>query len=448
MEVPESHLAVAFVLLVSLGSVLAVATVVTASHESITITEPTDDYFVGQAVNVTGEANDSVESVAVYARGDGDWQLLDVTRDGTADGDDTLVVDDAGDWSVRNLVLSEAVPLLSQPGDYLLGVVNATALDDERPLPARLSPTAFVRLQAAQVPLRVNSARLQTTFRTIDGQIATEDAEVEVRGSAQGTREILIVLVDSRGRVATDRYRIPRGNGSFDVDVPLRAPDGSLLARGPIYGSVLAPGRDGVIGDGTLPNGTNATLETIADYLQGLSSTLDARQVRELFAAESVNDTGSDDRHLTSTFEFADSRARITTVGPADAVLDGEILPVTAGEQLVIAGSTNLSPDDNTIRVDAIAGPTAGLFPTVWTHDWDASGEWSVAFDTAGVEPGIYAFTVEAGERTDDRVRVRIEEPGGAESVPENATPGGSGPTPENGTAQDGAPTPDGGATR
>ncbi|WP_137285287.1 hypothetical protein [Halorussus salinisoli] len=412
-------MAVVLALGVSLGGLGAFWTpVATASHESIEISSPEGEYFVGQAVNVSGSANRSVESVAVYARGGGDWQLLDVNRDGELGGDDTLAVDEQGNWSVRNLVLSNANRLLSFPGDYRLGVVNASDVGANGSLPTSLDPTRFVRAESGQTILRVSRTRLRGSFVTVGGELSSENAEVTVRGTSRGGRELLVVLVDSRGRVATDQLQVPRGNGSFDVDVALRTDDGTALAEGPVQAYVLALGRDERAGDGHLPDGTNATLDAVAEYVAHHPARLDARQVRERFLDQTVDEAGSDDLLVAERFDYVESTTTITTVAPESQFGREGIYAVTVGERMVVAGETNLLPGDSTISVEAVSGPTPGRIPVVWTHDWDSDGNWSVAVDTDGVEPGVYALSVEADGETDDQVFVRV--------LPEfgNETPG------------------------
>ncbi|WP_276301671.1 hypothetical protein [Halorussus lipolyticus] len=392
--------------------------VASASHESIAITSPDESYFVGQAVNVSGTANQSVESVALYARSGGNWQLLDVNRDGEFGPEDAVPVDDEGNWSVRNLVLSNANRVLSYPGNYRLGAVNASEVGTNESLPASIDPARFVEVESGQLPIRVNRARLRGSFVTVDGQVPTSTTEVTVRGTSRGGRELLVVLVDGRGRVGTDRIQVPRGNGSFDVDVPLRTADGQLLAEGPIQAYVLGLGRDEIAGDGRLPDGSNATLDALADYLGTQPRLLDAQQVRERFLGQTTDETGSDDLLIDEQFRYVEPTTRITTVAPQSQFGPEGIYGITEGEQMVVAGFTNLRPDDNTIRVEAIEGPSAGRFPTVWTHDWNTDGNWAVTLDTDGLEPGVYTLTVEADGETDDQVSFRILRRSG------NATPG------------------------
>ncbi|NHN59312.1 MULTISPECIES: hypothetical protein [Halorussus] len=402
-------LAVVVALAVSVGTLWAFfAPVATASHESIRISSPEGTYFVGQAVNVSGTANATTDSVAVYASGGGDWQLLDVNRDGELDGDDRVPVDERGNWSVRNLVLSNASRVLSYPGSYRIGVVNATAVGGNGTLPSSIDPARFVETEGGQTPIRVNRARLRGSFRTVASQVATSNAEVTVRGTARGGRELLVVLVDSRGRVGTDRITVPRGNGSFDADVPLRTVDGRPFAEGPVRAYVLALGRDDVPGDGRLPDGANATLDSLAEYVAGSTARLDARQVSERFLDQTVDEAGSDDLLIAEQFDYVDPTTRITTVATESQFVPGRIYSITAGERMVVAGRTNLFPGENTIRIEAVDGPSAGRLPPVWTHDWNADGNWSVAMDTDGLEPGVYTLVVEAEGETDDQVSFSV----------------------------------------
>jgi major cell surface glycoprotein (TIGR04216 family) len=409
MERTRSLVVVTLVLAVTTGGIAAFRTPTAgASTPTIAITSPEGAYFVGQAVNLTGTANESVEEVAVYAQSGGDWQLLDVNANGQFGSDDAVAVDETGNWSVRNLVLSNANRMLSYPGNYRLGVVNASAVGGNDSLPASIDPAEFVETESSQTLVRVNRARLRGSFLTTDGQLATSAAEVTVRGTARGGRELLVLLVDSRGRVATEQVQVPRGNGSFDVDVPLRTDDGRIVAEGPVQAYVLALGRDDRAGDGRLPDGTNATLDALAAYVGAHSASLDARQVSERFLAQTTREAGSDDLLISEQFEYVEPTTRITTVAQESQFGPEGIYGIPTGERMVVAGDTNLLPDDNNIRVRAIDGPSASRFPDLWTQDWNTDGTWSVSFDTTGLEPGIYTLTVEADGETDDTVAFRV----------------------------------------
>lgn len=394
--------------------------VATAVHESVTITAPQDgdEYFVGQAVTINGSTNESVESVALYARAGGDWLLLDVDRDGVRDDSDTLPVGEAGNWSVRNLVLSDAHQVLSYPGTYQLGAVATSEVGENETVPTALSPNELPAAGGAQLTLEVNRARLQGNFLTVGDELSTENAEVTVNGTARGARELLVVFVDSRGQVATDQILVPRGNGSFDVDVALRTADGKPLAEGLTTGYVLAVGRDGTFGDGRLPTGANATPDALTEYVSDQPAKLDARQVSERLLAQTVDEAGSDDLLVSAEFRYVESSTRIISVTPESLFGVEGFYAVTVGETMVVRGHTNRIPDESTIMVEATDGPSAGRLPPAWTHDWNLDGEWTVSMDTDGVEPGVYTLTVDVDGDTEDQVQVLILRPVG------NETPG------------------------
>lgn len=445
------------VVAVALAVVLAVglpsgglSSVATASHQSVSISSPPEgeQLFVGQAVTVNGTANQSVGSVALYVRGGGDWLLMDVNRDGVRDDNDAITVEQAGNWSVRNLVLADAHPVLSYPGNYQLGVVAANEVGENGSLPATLDTNRLPAAGGAQTVLRINRARLEGNFLTVGGELPTENAEVTVEGTARGAQELLVVLVDSRGKVATDRILVPRGNGSFEQDVALRAIDGSVFAKGPVTGYVLAVGRDDRLGDGRLPDGSNATLDALAEYVSGSSTTLDARQVRERLLDQTVDAPGSDDLVTSTEFRYAESSTEIVAVSPESLVGVEGIYAVTAGETLVVRGETNRLPDESTILVEATAGPTPGRLPLAWTDEWNLDGNWAVSMDTTDVEPGLYTHTVDVDGDTEDQVRVWILRPAGnvtPEDWPTTGLSPSPGPGPDLGLGSDpsSGPAPD-----
>ncbi|MFC7079845.1 hypothetical protein [Halorussus caseinilyticus] len=156
--------AVVLALAVSVGGLGAFWTpVASASHQSVTIDSPSegDQYFVGEAVSINGTANGSVGSVALYARASGDWLLLDVNQDGVRDGSDTLTVDTDGSWSVRNLVLADSNPILSYPGNYQPGAVDAAEVGENGSVPSSLPANRLLEAGGAQSSLRIERARLE-----------------------------------------------------------------------------------------------------------------------------------------------------------------------------------------------------------------------------------------------------------------------------------------------
>jgi major cell surface glycoprotein (TIGR04216 family) len=246
-------------------------------------------------------------------------------------------------------------------------------------------------------------------FADIGGQVATEDGEVNVGGTARGFEEVLVTMIDRRGRIASDVVTVDDDDG-FEDDVALRTPDGESLSEGPIVATVFAAGRDGVVGDGEIAGFTRADLDALdentreraREEIQNQSVTRTAQQVLALFYEESINDTGSDDQVLFDAFRYADGRTSIETVGPQVSPNRTGSGPVVPGETVVVSGRTNRKPVDNTITVEVIDGPTPLAFDLVSTDQWGTDGTWSVTLDVpAGVEAGNYTLRSDDGDSTD-----------------------------------------------
>ncbi|MFC7046003.1 hypothetical protein ACFQH6_11780 [Halobacteriaceae archaeon GCM10025711] len=252
-----------------------------------------------------------------------------------------------------------------------------------------------------------------TLFHDVNGEVAVEDGEVTVRGNATGIDRVLVVVVDDRGQIATDLVSVD--DDSFEEDVALVTRDGAPFSEGVVVGAVFSPGRDGVVGDGKIEGFTRADLAALdentrrelGEQLANRTVTKTQAEVLELFYEESINDTGSDDRALVDVFTYTDARVAIDSVGPASRVNQTDIGNVSVGETMTVSGLTNRKPDDNTITVEVIDGPTPDAFDVAVTDTWGLDGVWTVELETDGVEPG--AYTLEASDGDDfDRVAVRV----------------------------------------
>lgn len=366
----------------------------------------------------------------------------------------------------------------------LLLVGSAVAGPLATPRPAAVDAPALQQ-QQQNTPVFAPSV-----FRDIGGQVAVEDGEVTVRGTATGLDEVLVSMIDRRGRIASAIVSVD-DDDVFDEDVTLATPDGTQLAEGPIVASVFSAGRDGVVGDGEIAGFTRADLaaldentrERARETVANRSVTRTQAQVLELFYEESINDTGSDDLVLIDAFRFTDGRTSVEAVLPVTAsngtdgrnatdettpvanatdettavandtdettpvanvtnetatdrndttaVVTDEMATVTAGETMLVRGRTNRKPDDNTITVEAVDGPTTEALDIVSTDQWGLDGIWQVRLDTDGAEPGVYTLEADDGDDS-DRIDVRIVP---AENGTVTPAENGTATPAENGTA-------------
>lgn len=385
--------------------------------ESLAIFNPSGIYFPGQEVDLGGAAAAGVDEVAVYVRDRGDWELVDVNEDGRLDGEDAISVDQEGLWRENSVDLSNASEILRFPGFYSIGVIDVLdARTANGTLAETLSPGEFIGSTSAQRPIAVKDPVLEGAFVTIDGQVATEDAEVAVRGIARGMEEVLVVMVDPQGDVVTEQVPARGLYDVFDDDVALANPDGRLLSEGRVVGLIVALGRDDAAGDGDLPGQSTASIDGLEAYVLNLDRQFSQDQVVASVFGQTTEEPGSDDAVREQIFRFTGGRTVVRDVVPAGATDAEGIQPIESGETMVIRGLTNRKPDENTIRVEVVEGPSADRLPVAGTDSWGPDGRWRATIDTTGAEPGTYQLAVEVGDRRTETRTFRIVSRGGRES--------------------------------
>jgi major cell surface glycoprotein (TIGR04216 family) len=383
----------------------------------LAIIEPDGTYIAGSEADVEGSAPPGIDDVVLYVRDQGDWELLDINEDGQLDNGDTLSVDSLGEFDREDVVLSEASDILSIPGRYRFGVVEAEdARDEDGNIRTTLTTSEFSSATSGQTTIIVEEPGLGTqAFQTYDGEIAVEDGTVDVQGVAPGLDDVLVVLIDSRGRVVTDRVSVDDDDTFEEDDISLVTQNGQELNEGDIRGIILGLGRDGIAGDGILPGQIDADIAGLESYILSVSSNraLTQAQVIERILDETTGDVASDDLVIQESFEYTDGSTSIETVRNEGTEVTG-INDVSVGSTMEILGVTNRKPDDNTITVEVVEGPSSADFNIASTDEWDNDGVWSVTLDTDGVEPGTYVIEVDDGDSTDE-VTIQI--------VEEQATP-------------------------
>ncbi|MEA5386481.1 HVO_2072 family ArtA-dependent S-layer glycoprotein [Haloarculaceae archaeon H-GB11] len=384
---------------------------------------PAGTYVAGQDIDVRGTAAEGTDDVAIYARDQGDWELVDINTDGEFNSEDTISVDADGEWEREDVTLSDASDILSIPGRYRVGVVEVEdVVDSQGNISETLTTSEFSTATSSQTSIIVQDPGLETgqSFETINGQIAVEDGTVNVRGVAPGLNEVLVVMVDSRGRIATDQVTVDDDDTFEEDDIPLVTANNRELNEGNIRAVILGVGRDGVAGDGILPGQTRADIGALEDYILSIGTGLTQDQAVERIFDETTDEAGSDDLVLDEEFRYTDGAISIESVQAAGDEADG-VQQIEVGEEMVVSGKTNRQPDDNTITVEVIDGPSPDQFETNSTDEWDLDGNWSVSLGTDGVEPGTYTIEADDGDNT-DTVQVEIVEPSTETATPEPTT--------------------------
>ncbi|MFC7131155.1 HVO_2072 family ArtA-dependent S-layer glycoprotein [Haloferax chudinovii] len=368
----------------------------TVEEGGASLSSPTGQYVVGSEVDINGTATSS-DDVAIYVRDDGDWQLLEVGGDNTisVDSDDTFEEEDV---ALSNLP-GDGSSILSLTGTYRIGVIDAEDADvgGDGTVDDSLTTSEFTSGVSGSNSLRVTDQALSGQFTTINGQVAPVDSgTTDVNGTATGAESVLVIFVDERGNVNYQSVSV-ESDGTFeedDIDVG--------LTQGQVTAHILSVGRDAAVGDGSLPTGPNngATLNDLQGYLDQLdANNNNGEQVNELIASETVDETASDDLIVTETFRLAESSTSIDSIYPETAEAAG-INPVATGETMVIAGSTNLKPDDNTVSIEVTSedGTSVALEDT---DEWNNDGQWMVTVDTTDFETGTYTVEADDGDNTD-----------------------------------------------
>ena len=402
----------------------------------LTFDSPDGTYVAGSDVDLRGTAEPGIDDVVVYARDQGDWELIDVNEDGSFDDSDLIDVDGTGEWEEEDVLLSQASDILSIPGRYRIGVVEAEdARDQAGDIRRTLTTSQFSSATSSQTSVIVQEPGLEEarTFQTINAQIAVEDGTVDVAGVAPGLQDVLVVMVDSRGRTVTDQVSVDDDDTFDEDDIALVTADGRELNEGSIRGLVIGLGRDGNTGDGILPGQTSADLSALEDYIQGIGTGLTQQQVVERITDETVDEVASDDLLIEESFRYTDGSTTIESVYAAGGEANG-IEDIEAGDTLVVEGLTNRKPDDNTISVEAIEGPNVEDFDINSTDEWGLDGVWTVTLETDGLEPGTYTLEADDGDNT-DTVQVDIVEPAPETPANATATPANATATPANATA-------------
>jgi major cell surface glycoprotein (TIGR04216 family) len=171
-----------------------------------------------------------------------------------------------------------------------------------------------------------------------------------------------------------------------------------LVVGQSVSAHILIPGRDGEYGT----TGESDIDGYLATKNFGSST---GSQIRANVLADTVEETGSDDRMVTVTFRYADAQTSIQTVYPEGMEASG-VNPVGVDDTMVVEGNTNLRPDDNSITTELMTeeGDSVAL---ATTDEWSYDGTWSTTVELEDVQTGTYDLEADDGENT-DLVQVEI----------------------------------------
>ncbi|GGK79122.1 HVO_2072 family ArtA-dependent S-layer glycoprotein [Haloarcula sebkhae] len=380
----------------------------------LTIDSPSGTYVTGSEVDVNGTASEGIDDVAIYARDNNDYELVEIDSEETisVDGDDTFSEEDislsGGDLGGNDI--------LGLPGTYRIGVVDVEDADSNSngTVDDSLTTSEFNSGVSSAESLRVTDTELNGTFITYNGQISSDDNQIDVEGQAPGKDNLVVAFVDSRGNAVATDISVDDDDTFSEDDISI-----SALSEGTVTAHIISSGRDNTFGDG-VSGSSSGFASLIEDNYASGSSTGD--QVRSRILENSVDDTASDDLIVNEQFRLADG---LTTVESVNS-------PVEANGTIEVEGTTNRKPDDNTITVELLDDEDESVTVDS-TDEWGSDGQWSVSLDLSdeNVEPGNFTVEADDGDNT-DRQSVQIVEAGSLEEEqPATDTPEPDTDTPE-----------------
>ncbi|WP_170845562.1 HVO_2072 family ArtA-dependent S-layer glycoprotein, partial [Halorientalis persicus] len=368
----------------------------TVTEGGVMLENPQGSYVVGSETTVNGTTTAGVDNVALYARDEGDFEYLMTI---SVDGDDTFEEDD--------VVLSNpsegdvANDTLSIPGSYRLAAVDADDSALSTNYRADQNTSAISEAVGMQSSIRVTDTALTVDYVSIvNGQVAVDD-DLKINGTAPGQDEVSVSFYGPRGTYDRTTINVDSSDEfeSENVDVgdnlgPQLGID-TELSQGNVVMSVFSSGRDGEAGDGQLDG-----YDSFPDFWTALNTGSNTQQqVIDQVASETTEDTGSDDISEVFQFRYTDGRVSVDSVtGEA-----GQQFTVETNDTMMVSGVTNRQPDDNTVTVEVIDGPSSSGFDIESTDVWGTDGQWSVEIPVEGVEPGNYTVEASVGGNTDIR---------------------------------------------
>nr|AKY04232.1 major cell surface glycoprotein [uncultured haloarchaeon] len=379
----------------------------------VSLENPDNTYIVNSEIELNGTTAPGVDEVAIYARDQGDYELVQI------DGSDTVTVDADNTFSEDDVSLTDGDgpgnDLLSIPGSYRIGVIDASDAGGVGNINSVLDTSGFNGGVSSSKSIRVTDTELSGDFTFYNGQIAEEDRfnAVDVEGLAPGQSEVGVIFVGPRGNTETELVSVDSDDTFDEEDLSL----GGQIAQGTVSAHFLSDGRDGEIGaTGTdLEDFVNNDIPSFEDTAGGSAT---GEQVREQIIADSVDDTASDDLFITETFRLADG---LTTIEEVNT-------PVSNNGTIEVTGQTNRKPDDTTIVLELL-DQEDNVITTASTDTWDTDGTYTASLSLDAVETGNYTLEADDSENT-DRVPVQV-----VEQVTEET------PTPEPTTTEEPTPT-------
>ncbi|WP_425601752.1 HVO_2072 family ArtA-dependent S-layer glycoprotein [Haloplanus pelagicus] len=379
----------------------------TVNEGTVSVDTPGNTYVVGSEIDINGSASEGVDDVAFYVRRQGDYQILDLNGD-SAGTQDTLSVDADNTFEKEDVDLSagdsNGNDLLSQPGTYRFGVIDAADVNGTSGTTQSINVSAFNTGTSNQKSIRVTDTELSVTYQSVGGAVSTDDRVINVTGTSLGSGTVAFLFVDERGNVAYSEVSTDDDN-TFEEDelnIDGTSASSNNLAEGQVSVHALTAGRDGTFGDGEIPGSSsgNDAYQNLSSFVGELNSqSLTGDQVRSRVLDQTTEAVASDDRMVTSQFRLADSQSTIGSVYPEGMEASG-VNPVGVDDTMVVEGSTNLRPDDNAITVELMTTDGSSVALST-TDEWSYDGTWMVSLELDDVQTGTYDLEADDSYNTD-----------------------------------------------
>jgi len=311
-------------------------TVTPTAERYLNLSQPQAEYVVGSDVVLQGSVSQEFDEAALYVQSnENQYELVEL------DGRSTFYL--SGPNLENSPLISDPVrlaggrqasgnALLVRYGVYDLAILNATKISrDYGPIGDDPLPSSYVEnnTDRTTATIEVVPPRLNTSIEPADGRVSTSQNAINISGYAPPSDEVLFIAIDSTGQVRPLVVNV-RDSGRYDEESIALFTRNSTFARGPVSIHILSAGRDGVIGNGTLPNGDLAEYNQFGDYLDTLSGDRDADALRQLIYDETIQDdappesslnlsqTESDDLLVNQSIEIVETENDEPASDPVD----------------------------------------------------------------------------------------------------------------------------------
>lgn len=378
----------------------------TVTEGTVELENPSDFYVPGAEVTVNGTTSAGISDVSLWARDQGDFYRVQL------DGSDAIDVTD-GEFEEEDVRLSDGNyrgnRILSLPGSYRFAILGDDPRQGDDSPVTQMTNTQIAQNVSQTYSLRVSDADLEANATIINGQVATAD-DIDVSGVAPGARMVNVTMFGPRGTVDSVSGITVRNDGTFEREgisvggnLDAEFTDGfSEISQGNVVMSVGHAGRDGVRGDGTPPE---LSIDVGESTLTGFSAlvyrintnSFTQQQAIERMSAQTSDDVGSDDQSQSFQFRLTNARTTVDNV-TGEAGTAGQ---VSIDSEMSVEGTTNRQPEDTTITVEVISGPSQQEFDLATTEQWGTNGQWNASLNTSGLQPGTYTVEADDGESSD-----------------------------------------------